>query len=194
MKKPNFDSVINRIDEINAEDPNVTVFEGSNFPKELIYSRRMTEMLFQYEEQPSTELQIACRGQHIKRWHIPRSEYPMDRPGYLKWRTMLKLFHGELLSEIMTDEGFDQSSIDQVILLVTKKKLKSDMESKKLEDIACLVFLQYYFAEFASQHPEDKIIDIVQKTWIKMTEKGHEMALKLDLGEKELKLVKKALA
>ena len=194
MKKPNFDSVINRIDEINAEDPNVTVFEGSNFPKELIYSRRMTEMLFQYEEQPSTELQIACRGQHIKRWHIPRSEYPMDRPGYLKWRTMLKLFHGELLSEIMTDEGFDQSSIDQVILLVTKKKLKSDMESKKLEDIACLVFLQYYFAEFASQHPEDKIIDIVQKTWIKMTEKGPEMALKLDLGEKELKLVKKALA
>ncbi len=186
--------VFQRIDEINAEDPNKTEWAGKEFPKELIYGERMSEMLLKYEESPSAELQIAARGQHIKRWHIPRKDYPMDRPGYLKWRTMLKLFHGELLSEIMTEEGFDQEAIDKVVTLVTKKKLKSDEESKKLEDVVCLVFLQYYFAAFALEHPEDKIIDIVQKTWGKMTEKGHEMALQLDLGDEELELVKKALS
>ena len=191
---PKIENVIRRIDEINADDPNKTELNGQKYPKELIYGQRMTEMLFQYERDPSIELQIAARGQHMKRWHIPRSDYPMNRPGYLKWRTMLKLFHGELLSEIMKEEGFDQNSIDQVVTLVTKKKLKSDEESKKLEDVVCLVFLQYYFPEFAKQHPEDKVIDIVQKTWVKMTDKGHKMALNLEYALQDLTLIQKALA
>ncbi|MFY0687884.1 MAG: DUF4202 domain-containing protein [Cyclobacteriaceae bacterium] len=186
-------SALDAIDAINQQDPNIERDNGQAVPKEILYSRRMTEMLLKYEESPTEELQIAARGQHIKRWDIPRKDFPMDRNGYLKWRTNLKLMHGRLLSEIMDQAGYDQSSIDTVSTLVTKKKLKTDAASKKLEDVVCLVFLQYYFADFSKEQQEDKIIDIVQKTWEKMTEKGHEMALQLPLGETELELVKKAL-
>ncbi|MCV9386504.1 DUF4202 domain-containing protein [Reichenbachiella ulvae] len=188
------DAVFEKIDKINAEDPNKEIVDGSEVPKEWIYGRRMTEMLTTYKENPSVELQIAARGQHIKRWHIPRSEYPMDRKGYLKWRTMLKIYHGELLSSLMEEEGFGSDSIAKVVELVNKKKLKTDQESKELEDVVCLVFLKFYFHDFAAQHPDEKVIDIVQKTWGKMTEKGHDLALKLNYDVGDLALIQKALS
>ncbi len=187
------EKIFSEIDAINATDPNVEVADGKPYPKELIYGHRMSEMLHWYEPNASFELQIAARGQHIKRWHICRNEYPMDRPGYLKWRTMLKLDHGELLEEILLKLNVNQVSIDQVITLVTKKKLKTDAESQKLEDIACLVFLKYHFLDFMEKHSEEKIISIVQKTWEKMTPKGHELALQLPYSPKALSLVQKAL-
>jgi hypothetical protein len=57
-----------------------------------------------------------------------------------------------------------------------------------------LVFLDYYFEEFATKHNEEKIIDILKKTWIKMSDKGHEAALKLPFSEKSLALVKEAIS
>lgn len=187
-------NVISEIDRINSEDPNHEYWQGEKHPKEVLYSQRMTEMLGEYTDKPSEEMQIAARGQHIRRWHIPRSDYPMDRKGYLKWRTMLKLYHGELLGEIMQKHGYDAASIEQVVTLVTKKKLKNDPDSQQLEDVVCLVFLKYYFHEFARQHNAEKIVDIVQKTWGKMTEKGHDMALTLDYLPEDLSLIQKALA
>ncbi|PIB35368.1 hypothetical protein BFP72_08150 [Reichenbachiella sp. 5M10] len=188
------EKIFAQIDAINRQDPNKEVVEGDAVPKEWIYGQRMTQMLEEFEGEASVELQIAARGQHVKRWHIPRSEYPMDRKGYLKWRTMLKIYHGEVLSGIMQNEGFEPDSIDKVVELVNKKKLKTDQESKDLEDVVCLVFLQYYFHDFAAKHDEDKIIDIVQKTWAKMTEKGHNRALQLEYLPEDLALIQKALA
>lgn len=57
------------------------------------------------------------------------------------------------------------------------------------EDVICLVFLEFYFEPFAKKYTEDKMIDIVQKTWRKMSEEGHEAALKLPLSEVSLSLV-----
>ncbi len=187
------EAVINGIDEINATDPNQIIVNGSSYPNELIYGERMTEMLHQYQSESSDELQIAARGQHIKRWAIPRKDFPMDRKGYLKWRTQLKLMHGELLSEIMRENGYDEEAVEKVVTMVTKKKLKTDPESKILEDVVCLVFLKYYFGEFIPKHDEPKVIDIVRKTWGKMTEKGHELALQLQLTDEETSIIKKAL-
>jgi hypothetical protein len=161
--------------------------------KEVLYSRRMTEMLNEFVTSPSVSLQVASRGQHIQRWAIPRSDYSMNKKGYMKWRTVLKTYHAELLSDLLEGEGAEQSVVDQVRLLISKRKLKTDLESKTLEDVICLVFLKYYFAGFAKKHDEEKIIDIVRKTWAKMTEDGHTAALKLPFGDVELSLVKKAL-
>ncbi|WP_317048729.1 DUF4202 domain-containing protein [Reichenbachiella versicolor] len=188
------ENVLKKIDEINSEDPNKEVVDGKELPKELVYGQRMTEMLGEYDSSPSEEMQIAARGQHIRRWDIQRSEYPMGRAGYFKWRTMVKIYHGELLSEIMEENGYSQDSMDEVVKLVTKKKLKTDEPSQQLEDVICLVFLKYYFHEFAKLHQEEKVIDIVRKTWGKMTEKGHEMALKLEYVPEDLALVQKALS
>ena len=194
MKDEKLERVIERIDSVNLEDPNLVCIDNKNVSKEWLYGLRMSEMLEGYDQNASDILQIAIRGQHIRRWHIPRKDFPMNRPGYLKWRTKLKLYHGELLTEIMRDEGYDQGQIDEVVKIVTKKKLKTDADCQALEDVACLVFLKYHFHDFAREHSEDKIIDIVQKTWAKMTEKGHEMALNLNYESADLKLIQKALS
>ena len=138
-------------------------------------------------------LRFAIRGQHICRWTIPRDSYPMDRPGYLRWRNDCKQMHAEKLSEILRTVGYDDTTIGRVESLVRKERLKADAETQLLEDVACLVFLENYFAEFSREHDEAKLIDIVRKTWKKMSSQGHAAALQLPLTEESRLIVEKAL-
>ncbi|TXE14972.1 DUF4202 domain-containing protein [Seonamhaeicola algicola] len=193
MKPTRFETAIALIDKKNSEDVNTYQVGGMNYPKELLYSQRMTRKLLQFEPNASKALQIAARAQHICRWQIARDEYPMDRVGYLKWRETLKKMHAEITSEILTKVGYDAQYIERVSQLITKKLIKKNEESQTLEDTVCLVFLDYYFDEFAAKHDDEKVIDILQKTWKKMSEKGHEAALKLSFSNKNLQLVKKAI-
>ena len=94
----------------------------------------------------------------------------------------------------MEAEGYDAETIDRVKFLLNKQKLKSDPETQTLEDVVCLVFLKYYFSDFAKQHSEEKLVDIVAKTWNKMSDKGHEAAMKLSFSTEEKKIIQKALA
>lgn len=192
MKPTRFETAIALIDEKNNQDPNVYEVFGIEYPKELLYSQRMTRKLLQFEPNASKALQIAARAQHICRWKIARDEYPMDRVGYLKWRETLKKMHAELTAEILNQVGYDQEFIDRVSFLINKKLIKKNEESQTLEDTICLVFLDYYFEEFAAKHDDDKVIDILKKTWVKMSDKGHQEALKLPFSEKSLALVKQA--
>ncbi|WP_103071377.1 DUF4202 domain-containing protein [Aquimarina sediminis] len=180
-------------DQANAEDPNTEIVNGKPIAKELIYGQRMTQTLEDFESDASDALKLAARSQHICRWEIPRSGYPMDRIGYLKWREDLKKFHARKASEILQDLGYDTQTIDRVSFLLQKKKLKKDEETQILEDVICLVFLNFYYEEFLEKHTEEKVIDILQKTWRKMSEKGHQSALQLSYSEKALKLIKQAL-
>lgn len=194
MKPTRFESAIALIDKMNSEDINTYEVYGMEYSKELLYSRRMTVKLLQSHPNASKALRIAARAQHICRWKIARDSYPMDRVGYLKWRETLKKMHADLTSEILKTVGYDDEFIDRVSLLITKKLLKKNEETQVLEDTVCLVFLDYYFEEFAAKHTDNKIIDILQKTWGKMSENGHTLALKLKLSESSLALVQKALA
>jgi hypothetical protein len=154
----------------------------------------MSQKLLQFKPNASRGLQIAARAQHICRWKIARDEYPMDRVGYLKWRETLKKMHADLTAEILKEVGYDDEFINRVRSLITKKLIKKNEESQTLEDTVCLVFLDYYFEEFAEKHEDEKVIDILQKTWVKMSEEGHTEALKLKYSDKSLALIKKALA
>lgn len=190
-----FHQTIAAFDKANAEDPHMeTNAEGEAVPKELLYGQRMSTILHDFAPDASEALQLAARCQHIQRWTIPRDSYPMDRKGYLKWRTQLKIFHGEKAGSIMKAAGYDDKMIERVKFLLNKKKLRSDPETQTLEDVICLVFLKYYFSDFAKQHSEEKLVDIVAKTWNKMSEKGHAAALKLPFSEKEKGIIEKALA
>ncbi|ELR71377.1 hypothetical protein C900_02718 [Fulvivirga imtechensis AK7] len=190
----NISEVLAEIDQINKQDPRREAYEGVDMPKEYVYSLRMTEMMDSHYPEADELLKIAARGQHIKRWVIPRDEYPMDRKGYLQWRTKLKLMHGQLLTEIMQRHGYSIAETKKVADLVAKKKLHTDENAQKLEDIVCLVFLKYYFDDFAKQHPEEKVVDILRKTWKKMSEKGKEMAMELKLSEGAQRLIGTALS
>lgn len=180
-------------DAANALDPNTEIVNGQAIAKELIYGQRMTEHLHKFQSNPSVELQLAARSQHICRWKIPRSDYPMDRQGYKKWRLDLAVFHGETAGDILVQNGYSTDTVERVKDLLLKRSLKRDHEVQALEDVVCLVFLEFYLEDFTSKHDEAKLIDIIQKTWNKMSEDGHAAALKLPLSDAMLALVTKAL-
>ncbi|MCG8390737.1 MAG: DUF4202 domain-containing protein [Cytophagales bacterium] len=190
-----FECVIREIDRVNREDPTVTSVGDQQIPAALLYGQRMTMALVKFAPDASERLRIAARGQHIRRWSVPRNSYRMDRKGYLAWRTRLKIMHADLIKAIMTEQGYSQEEAQITGDLVLKKRLKQDPEAQALEDVVCLVFLQYYFEDFIHQHEEEeeKIVGILRKTWHKMSEKGHEAALALELPEKGMGLVKKAM-
>ncbi len=188
-----FEKAIAAIDAANAQDPNTALHGGREFPKELLYAIRMTEWLERFKPEASDALHLAARGQHIRRWEIPRSDYPMDRIGYLKWRTALKHFHAELAEKILFDAGYDATLIIRVQSLIRKEQLKQDEEVQALEDVICLVFLENYFAEFLEKHEEEKIVEIVQKTWKKMSPAAQKTALQLELSPAARARIEKAL-
>jgi len=180
-------------DAANEEDPNIEVWEGKEYPKELLYAIRMTNKLNSFAPEASEALQLTARCQHIRRWEIPRESYEMNRTGYLKWRQDLKKFHAEIASDILKEVGYGQDMIDQVAFLLEKKQLKKNLETQTLEDVICLVFLEFYFEPFSHKYPEEKLMDILQKTWRKMSKKGQQAALKLPLSKESLELIEKAL-
>jgi hypothetical protein len=194
MKPTRFETAIAIIDKKNAEDPNTYQVAGLEYPKELLYSQRMTRKLLQFDPNASKALQIAARAQHICRWKSARNEYPMDRVGYLKWREELKKMHANITGEILEQVGFDNQFVDRVQKIILKKLIKKNEESQTLEDVICLVFLDYYFDEFAAKHTDEKIIDILKKTWVKMSDNGHDAALKIPFSDKSLALVKQAIS
>lgn len=182
-------------DAANSEDPNLDIaIDGQPVAKEVLYAQRMTACLDRVAPEAPEAVQLAARCQHIRRWSIPRADFPMTRPGYHQWRNTLKKYHAELAGELMAQAGYEPELIARVQQLVQKLRLKDDPEVQLLEDVICLVFLEYYFLPFAAQHPEEKIIEIVQKTWPKMTERGHALALQLPFTPEALALVSKALA
>ncbi|MEO9475306.1 MAG: DUF4202 domain-containing protein [Cyclobacteriaceae bacterium] len=188
------DKVFEAIDEINAQDPNLEVCEGEKIPKELLYGQRMSAALTSFNEHANEELQIAARSQHIKRWAIHRSDYPMDRKGYLQWRTQLKMMHASIVEEIMKKHNYSEDKIKTVKDLLMKKGLKSNPDTQTLEDVICLVFLKFYIDDFAQGKDENKMISILQKTWGKMSENGHVAAQKLSLSPATSTLISKALS
>jgi len=194
MKPTRFETTIALIDKKNEADVNTYKVAGIEYSKELLYSQRMTRSLLKFNPNASKAVQIAARAQHICRWKIARNEYPMDRVGYLKWRETLKKMHADLTAEIMQQVGYDAEFVSRVKKIILKKLIKKNEESQLLEDIICLVFLEYYFDEFAEKHTDEKVIDILQKTWVKMSEKGHEAAMQIAYSEKGLALVKEAIS
>lgn len=188
-----FQAAIERFDAANREDPRRAIFEGRESPYELLYAQRMTHWLERLAPDASEIVRLAVRSQHLCRWQIPRSEYPMDRTGYHRWRTRLYGFHAEKAGAILREVGYDQPTVARVEELLQKKNLKTDPEMQLLEDVACLVFLEYYFADFSKDHEPDKVVTILRKTWAKMTPRGQQAALGLSMPAEARVLVERAI-
>lgn len=189
MTQEQLDQILAGIDTANSADPNR---EGDQ-PRELLYGRRMSAWLARLRPDADAALQIAARAQHVRRWEHPRDTYPMDRKGYLTWRRELYTFHANAAGEIMAEHGATAEEIERVSFLLHKKKLYDDPDTQALEDAACLVFLEFHSAEFAAKTDREKVINILQKTWKKMSEAGHAQALALDLAPEVAALVGEAL-
>lgn len=183
------DTAIARFDAVNAEDPRRDAGE----PYELVYARRMTAWLERLEPEAPEELRLAVRAQHIGRWRLPREHFPEGRAGYKRWRSECARMHADIAAAILGELGYSADVVQRVRDLLTKKRLAQDPDVQTLEDVACLVFLEHYFADFARKHDRDKLVDIVRKTWAKMSERGRAAAAALALPPDLAALVADAL-
>lgn len=177
-----FEKAIAGIDAANGADPNRVHVDGKEVPAELAYGRRMSAMLVRVHPEASEVLRLAARAQHIRRWEVPRATYPMDRPGYLRWRNDLKRKHADWAGAILASCGYDEAEVARVGALIRKENLRRDPEAQSLEDVAALVFLAHYAEDFAAKHPPEKVVSILAKTLAKMSEHGRAAATGLDLA------------
>jgi hypothetical protein len=172
------------IDAFNQQDPH---------QRELPYAERLTHWVLALKPDASEALRIAARGQHIGRWTSPRETYPMDRGGYLRWREDLKRYHAQTVAGLMHKAGYSADEQEQVRMLILKKNIHGDPDTQTLEDALCLIFLESQFEDLKQKTPDDKMIDIIRKTWRKMSDQGRQVALSLPLPSEHATLVKAAL-
>ena len=194
-----YDKAVALIDAANREDPNQVTADGRDWPKELLYSERMSDMLERYRPDADNAMKLAIRAQHIERWKSPRNAYPMDRIGYLTWRKDLYKIQANTAAVLLGQAGYDDEAIERVRNAVAKKNIKGNPDTQLLEDVTDLVFLEHYILDFVSKHPdysEEKWIDIIRKTWHKMSTEAQEFALsgEVRLPESLVPLIHKAVS
>ncbi|MGP9640767.1 MULTISPECIES: DUF4202 domain-containing protein [unclassified Halomonas] len=189
-----FEQTLVAIDALHAEDPRATTLtDGTSMPQELAYAQRMSGWLDCVHDAPDEVLRLAVRAQHLQRWLVPRAEYPEGRVGYLTWRRDQSIRAGDTTAQLMLEAGYSDKDANRAAKIIGKKGLGRDADVQALEDCACLVFLENYFADFSRKIEHDHMVRIVQMTWRKMSPRAHELALTLPMTDASLALVKEAL-
>ncbi|MDR5866774.1 DUF4202 domain-containing protein [Halomonas koreensis] len=189
-----FDRALAGLDALHAEDPRRVEVDGASQPRELWHAGRMSAWLERLEPAPDELVRLAVRGQHLQRWQLPRGDYPEGRVGYLTWRRDQGRRAGEKAARVMREAGYSEEDAERVARMIRKQGLGRDAGTQAVEDCACLVFLENYFADFSRQVERDHLIRIVQKTWGKMSPRARELALALPMSDAARGLVEEALA
>lgn len=186
--------VLHQIDEANREDPTREPGEAGGAPHEFADAQRVTAWIERLAPDASDALRIAARGEHIRRWRIPRASYPAGRAGYLKWRETLKQFHADTVASFMQEAGCAEALIRRVQAIMLRRHLSDDPEAQTLEDAMCLVFLEREFAPMRRATPEPTLTEVVRKTWKKMSPRARSLALALPLPDDDRRWLAQALA
>lgn len=189
-----FERAVAWMDAANAEDPNLLETAAGPRPKELVHAELLTDWIRQLEATPSEALLLAARGHHIRRWVMPRSSYPKGRSAYLQWRRDLHGYHADQVGAILERAGYDAATVARVQQIVRKERLTQNPEVQTLEDGLCLVFLQLQLDSTAETVADDeRMVEVLRKSWRKMSSSGREFALGLDLSARGRELVRRAL-
>lgn len=182
------------IDAAHAAD---TKRAADGRPAELVYAERMEAWVNRIVPAAAPLLQLAARCQHLERWSVPRASFPEGKVGYLNWRRSLYVKQAARAKELLLQAGVSANEADEVATWVSKSSMKTNAGSQALEDAACLVFLENEIEDFAAQHadyPAEKFIDIIKKTWRKMSPVAQQAALTISLRDDIAALVKAAVA
>jgi tRNAThr (cytosine32-N3)-methyltransferase len=182
------------IDSAHAADPKRTT-DGK--AAELVYADRIEAWVARLVPDAPALLRLAARCQHLERWSVPRATFPEGKAGYLKWRQSLYRIQADRAKALLLQAGVPAAEADEATTWVSKTALKTNPGTQVLEDAACLVFLENEIADFAAQHadyPEAKFVDIIRKTWKKMSFAAQAAALGLNLPPGIATLVRAAVA
>lgn len=181
------------VDAANADDPFTLVVDGVERPKELAHAELMTEWVRRLDPDAGDAQLIAARAHHLRRWALPRQDFPEGRAGYLRWRTTLKKRHAEEVGEILQGVGYDEATIERVQEIIRKERLGKDPQVQVHEDALCIVFLLTQLTDVAEQLGDDKTIDVLRKTARKMSPEGLAAAAALPLDATSADLLTRAL-
>jgi hypothetical protein len=174
-----FKRAISQFDSVHREDPETVMAQGSEIPRACLYHERLVYWVEHLNESASEPMHLAAHCQHLRRWKIPRADYPEGLTGYRSWRRALSDFHVQEASSILHEAGYDDATIGRVREFLTKKNLKRDTEMQLFEDAICLVFFETELAGFASKHDRDRLARILRKVWMKMSQNGRDVAKQL---------------
>jgi tRNAThr (cytosine32-N3)-methyltransferase len=182
------------IDSAHAADPQRA---ADGRPAELVYAERMEAWVVRVAAEPTALLRLAARCQHLERWSVPRASFPEGKANYLAWRRSLYTKQAERARALLLEAGVSAADATEVATWVSKTGLKTNPGTQALEDAACLVFLENEIGAFAAQHaeyPREKFVEIIKKTWRKMSPRAQALALGLALPADVAALVQEATA
>jgi hypothetical protein len=180
-------------DNYNKTDPTIFEWEGTSYPQEYFLAIKLYDWVLKLDPDAGEELLLASRCQHIGRWEIPRDSYPEGREAYLRWRSDLAKYHAEVATAILQDAGYDEQQIARVRQILLKQKIKVDADVQTMENALCLVFLEFQYEDFFPKHEQDKLVNILKRSLLKMDAHGHKFALSLNYSIKGLYYINEAL-
>jgi len=186
-----FERVIASLDAVNAQDPNTLEYAGALRPKELLHAERASHWLEVLEPRASEALRLAVRAHHLRRWALPRSEYPAGRAGYHAWRRELQDRHAREAGGLIAEAGYDEETVLRVAELIRKRA--RDAEAQVFEDVLCLVFVEMQLESFAAAHESDKVVEILARTLPKMSARAIELAATLPASAETDALIRRAV-
>lgn len=189
-------AALDRFAAMHVEDPRTVLVAGETKPWSVHYHERLGHWVRAFDPAASLPLRLAAACQHIRRWEVPRSDYEAGRRGYRQWRSDLAKQHARVAREVLTAVGYDESTIARVEALLQKVGLARDPEVRGFEDAICMVFFENEYADLAGKHEDDKLVEILRRTWEKMSPQGHAAALSLSAGmsDRERRLIERAIA
>ena len=187
---------VERFEAVHREDPRRLAVDGATLPWSVLYHRRLAHWVAHFDPGASVPLRLAAACQHIRRWQIPRGDYGAGRREYRRWRSDLGKMHAEIARGVLADVGFEEATIQRVEALLRKIGLGRDPEVQLFEDAICMVFFELEYQDLAARHGDAKMVDILRRTWAKMSDEGHRAALgiKEELPERPRRLLELAVA
>jgi hypothetical protein len=181
-------------DTYNRQSPEQISYQGESYPSEYFYALKLYEWINKLQPHAPEALLLASRSQHIGRWEIARNAYPEGRAGYLKWRSDLARFHAQKSAELMLEAGYGEEMTERVKQIILKQRIKADDDVQTIENALCLVFLEFQFDDLIQKLSTEKMIEVLRKTWGKMSDAGREAALAMEYSKEGSGLLKKALS
>ena len=181
---PRLNAALAAIDMANSDDPHTIMVDGKASPKEQAHAELMTQWVQRLDPDADEAQLVAARAHHLRRWALPRTDYPEGRAGYLRWRAAQGKRHGEEVAAIVIDAGYDDAFAADVSAIVAKKGLGADPRVQTHEDALCLVFLQTQIDDLADKLGDDHMAKVLAKTLAKMSPRARRIASEVPLSER----------
>ena len=188
---PSYAAACAAIDSANADDPGAVDVRGAGpRPLALVHGELAAEWVAVLAPSAGDLVLLAARAHHLRRWELPRAQYPAGRAGYLQWKRDQRRRHAADVGELLSEIGYAADDIAQVQSMV----LRQGAGGQLVEDAACLVFIETQLASVATQLDRDHLLDVIRKTAKKMSAEAIAAVASIPLGADERALLAEALA